>query len=268
MGSFDMATDGFEECLNFTLHYEGLYSCIRSDPGNWTGSRVGDGKLKGTKYGISAASYPDLDIANLSRERAAEIYHRDYWLKLESSCLLPCEAMVVFDALVNNGPARAKKWQTEARGSDTDPIVFIKIFSEKRLVFDRSLHRLWRKFGKGWQARILACEAKAIGMASGRVGLQQAAASARLKVLDARKNVARTGAIGGVGVAAQNAAHGNVFLSVVLIGGIVASMALLVWRASIQSARQKALESEAKTIAPTPTAVIQTPRQAASINSE
>lgn len=32
-----------------------------------------------TKWGISKRSYPDLDIAALTREQAIEIYFRDYW---------------------------------------------------------------------------------------------------------------------------------------------------------------------------------------------
>lgn len=32
-----------------------------------------------TRFGISAAAYPDLDIANLTKEEAREIYLRDYW---------------------------------------------------------------------------------------------------------------------------------------------------------------------------------------------
>ncbi|MXV35821.1 MULTISPECIES: glycosyl hydrolase 108 family protein [unclassified Saccharibacter] len=40
--------------LAFTLSYEGGYSANRADPGNWTGGRVGSGRLAGTKYGISA----------------------------------------------------------------------------------------------------------------------------------------------------------------------------------------------------------------------
>lgn len=32
-----------------------------------------------TRFGISARAYPDLNIANLTREEAREIYLRDYW---------------------------------------------------------------------------------------------------------------------------------------------------------------------------------------------
>lgn len=39
-----------------------------NDPGNWTGGEIGKGECKGTNYGISAASYPDLGAV------AAETY--------------------------------------------------------------------------------------------------------------------------------------------------------------------------------------------------
>jgi lysozyme family protein len=32
-----------------------------------------------TKFGISQRAYPNLDIRNLTVERATEIYHRDFW---------------------------------------------------------------------------------------------------------------------------------------------------------------------------------------------
>jgi lysozyme family protein len=34
-----------------------------------------------TKWGISKRSYPDLDIAGLTREQALEIYYRDWWVR-------------------------------------------------------------------------------------------------------------------------------------------------------------------------------------------
>lgn len=34
-----------------------------------------------TNYGISKSSYPQLDIKNLTRSEAIDIYHKDYWLK-------------------------------------------------------------------------------------------------------------------------------------------------------------------------------------------
>ena len=56
-----------------------------------------------TKYGISQRAYPDLDIANLSREKAAELYRRDYWDRAKCGKFPPVIAMILMDAAVNAG---------------------------------------------------------------------------------------------------------------------------------------------------------------------
>ena len=55
----------FDEAFRRLIGHEGGYSTDRRDPGNWTGGKVGVGVLKGTKYGIAANTYPNLDIKNL-----------------------------------------------------------------------------------------------------------------------------------------------------------------------------------------------------------
>lgn len=62
---------------------EGAYQCLKADSGNWTGGKVGVGKLKGTKYGIAAASYPKENIKALTLEKAALYYERDYFIPLK-----------------------------------------------------------------------------------------------------------------------------------------------------------------------------------------
>ena len=54
--------------------HEGAFQKSTDDPGNWTPS----GELKGTKWGISAHSFPDEDIEGLTLNRAEEIY-REHW---------------------------------------------------------------------------------------------------------------------------------------------------------------------------------------------
>lgn len=61
-----------------------------------------------TKYGISKRQYPDLDIPNLTLEKAKLIYERDYWNKMRLSLLESTKIMVeIFDFGVNAGPKRA-----------------------------------------------------------------------------------------------------------------------------------------------------------------
>jgi lysozyme family protein len=56
-----------------------------------------------TKWGISHRGHPDVDIANLSREGAVEIYYRDYWLQVRGDSLPLEVAAVLFDGVVNSG---------------------------------------------------------------------------------------------------------------------------------------------------------------------
>ena len=79
------------------------------DPGNWTGGNIGIGALTGSKYGISAASYPHLDIEDLTEDQAFAIYWRDYWTPIRGDSLTPAIALVVFDFAINSGVSCAVK---------------------------------------------------------------------------------------------------------------------------------------------------------------
>ena len=85
------------------LGQEGGYQCMRDDPGNWTGRAVGAGVLRGTKFGISAASYPTLDIAGLTAAAAAAIYRMDYWNRIAGDDLPAAIGLLLFDCAVNQG---------------------------------------------------------------------------------------------------------------------------------------------------------------------
>jgi lysozyme family protein len=69
------SAERLELCLPYIFAGEGGYTKNAKDPGNWTGGKVGKGILKGTKYGIAAASFPNLDIANLTKEQAAVVQY-------------------------------------------------------------------------------------------------------------------------------------------------------------------------------------------------
>ncbi len=97
----------FTSAVSLVLAHEGGFQAAHDDPGNWTGGKVGAGTLKGTKYGISAAQYPALDIANLSADDAAAIYRRDWWERLGLARLPAPLATKLLDAAVNIGPEAA-----------------------------------------------------------------------------------------------------------------------------------------------------------------
>lgn len=82
----------FEPAIEKVLKHEGGFQKGIHDPGNWIGGRAvmeqylqtSDesllANLRGTNFGISAMSYPNEDIENLTVDRAKEIYERDFWL--------------------------------------------------------------------------------------------------------------------------------------------------------------------------------------------
>ena len=59
----------FVRAVAIVFLHEGGYSNNPADPGGET------------KFGISRRSYPDLDIISLTRDEAAGIYYRDWWVK-------------------------------------------------------------------------------------------------------------------------------------------------------------------------------------------
>ena len=86
----------FNKAVEIVLSHEAGYVNDPDDPGGET------------KFGISKKAYPDLDIQNLTRDDAIEIYYRDWWLKYRY-CELRDDQLAgkVFDLSVNMGPAAA-----------------------------------------------------------------------------------------------------------------------------------------------------------------
>ena len=175
----------FEQAFARLVDFEGGFCNERADSGNWTGGAVGCGQLRGTKYGISAAAYPEDDIANLTLDAAAAIYRRDYWSRVQGDDLSPSLALLVFDAAVNNGTDRAARWLQEAVGAEVDgwvgPETLAAVkhteaeqggtaicaeFMAQRLVFMASLPT-WHTFGLGWARRLSLLPFQAITMNAG-----------------------------------------------------------------------------------------------------
>lgn len=168
----------FEKGLSFLLRpdIEGGMSTDPDDPGNWTGGAKGVGELKGTKYGISAASYPDIDIKALTPETAGVIYQKDYWAVCKCGELPSPLAIVVFDSAVNQGTNAAVRLLQEALGVTVDGVIgpqTIKAAQSAKLqqslpylVAARALRYATTKnvgkYGKGWFRRLAACHQAAL----------------------------------------------------------------------------------------------------------
>jgi|GEM_PF-616941 len=166
------------ECISFTLQFEGGYDANPRDRGNWTTGVIGQGELKGTKYGIAAHVYPHLDIKNLTKEEAIAIYRRDYWPKVAGDSQPEGVNLVAWDICVNSGSSRATAIQGKALGTAVRSATGLATLAQRtpdkpgqvkkmcalRASFYRSLSS-FDTFGKGWLRRNAACEVKGVSMA-------------------------------------------------------------------------------------------------------
>jgi len=146
----------FDEAFRRLIGHEGGYTTDRRDAGNWTGGKVGVGELKGTKYGIAANTYPNLDIK------------KDWWDKLGGNGLHSAITFQLWDFAINAGKSRAIKELQQVAGVTADGIIGPKTIeavngldlndvllslTAERLKFYTSLGT-WSTYGKGWTNRV------------------------------------------------------------------------------------------------------------------
>lgn len=158
----------FDQAFDRLIKHEGEFTDDPKDPGNWTGGRVNIGQLKGTKYGIAANTYGDLDIVNLTLEQAKAIYHRDWWLKAGADQLDAAIVFQLWDFAINAGMGTAvRALQRAVRVADDGSIGPLTIravramsttdvlmrLTAQRLRFYTSLST-WLTYGKGWTNRV------------------------------------------------------------------------------------------------------------------
>lgn len=218
-----MPSPKFRACHAITQKHEGGYSTNRADPGNWTGGKVGKGELKGTKAGIAAASYPNLDIKNLTAAQIEQIYEREYWNVVRGDELPVGVDLSTYDYGVNSGNSRAIKTLQKVAGAAQDgkvgratlaavrakkAIVVIQGINDSRLGFLQGL-AIWKTFGKGWGARVGDVRARALLMAGAAIADLHAVAvnDNKLAKADDKKGAGAIAAGAGTG---SGAAAGSV----------------------------------------------------------
>lgn len=146
----------FDVAIDRLLGNEGGYTTGEGDPGGET------------KWGISKRSYPDLDIQNLTREAAIEIYRRDFWTPLNEASLPDLIGFQVLDFAVNSGCHTAAQYLQRAVGAKEDgaigdgtlelakampPAVLLITYVALRLSYMTNLKN-WPTAGAGWARRI------------------------------------------------------------------------------------------------------------------
>ena len=146
----------FDEIFDRLIGHEGGYVNDPNDPGGET------------NWGISKRSYPNVDIKNLTRDQAKEIYRRDFWNRINGEKLYDGVAFQVVDFAVNSGIDTAVRGLQRAVGaaddghwgpasqaaadkmSEADQIMRL---NAERLEFMTRLTN-WKFYGAGWARRI------------------------------------------------------------------------------------------------------------------
>jgi lysozyme family protein len=167
-----MIASTFDTVFDILETYEGdTLDMSPADNGNWTGGKAGLGRLLGSRWGLSSAQYPGLDLTTLTRDAAKAVYMRDYWKIIRGDDLPPPLALLVFDAAVNNGVPRAVRWLQALLGIKQDGIIgeitlgevrkrmgaaslpLMSAFQTQRMRFMTNL-AAWSTDGHAWSARL------------------------------------------------------------------------------------------------------------------
>lgn len=151
----------FLKAIEFTLPWEtgrDRNGKIRQD-GGYTNDPADPGGE--TKWGISKKSYPDVDIKNLTIDKAIEIYKRDYYdsyRNRKSSPLILDDmplpyAVAVFDSGVNCGVNRTYGWHLIAIKTK-DPVKTLLGLRDARYTDLKASNSAFNKYYKGWISRL------------------------------------------------------------------------------------------------------------------
>jgi lysozyme family protein len=131
----------FEDAFRTTLRYEGGY--VENDAGKGP-----------SKFGINKAANPDVDVKNLTKDQARELYKKRYWDAIGGDSLAakdPALAKVAFDTAVNMGVGKAKQLVEQSQG---DPNA---ILAMRQQHYDKLIENDPKKFSPykaGWQSRL------------------------------------------------------------------------------------------------------------------
>lgn len=145
----------FDAAFAIVVGVEGGYANDPADPGGET------------KYGISKRAYPNEDIANLTLERAKELYQRDYWTPIKGGVLPWPFVLFVFDAAVNQGVEPAIKMAQRAFDIPQDGLIGPRTIEAAQnatpwhvarfMAFRAQRYastRNYDKYGAGWMTRL------------------------------------------------------------------------------------------------------------------
>jgi lysozyme family protein len=153
----------FDSAVEFVLSHEGGLVNDVHDPGGLT------------RYGISQRAYPDLDIRNLTKDDAMQIYRTDYWDRCRCDELPAGLAILLFDSAVNQGPTAAIRMLQQALRVSADGVIGPVTLAAAqgatkaticeyvaRRANTYGLNPNFTRYGLGWSRRLAACHQLAL----------------------------------------------------------------------------------------------------------
>lgn len=158
----------FNNAFERVVGHEGGFQNDPADRGNWTTGVIGQGLNRGTKFGISAMSYPDLEIRSLTVDQARAIYKRDFWDRAKADQYDFAIAFQLFDMAVNHGNGNAiRMLQRAVKVADDGQIgpaslAAIKAMNVNDVIMRLNAERLrffaklstFSRYGAGWVNRV------------------------------------------------------------------------------------------------------------------
>jgi len=135
-------TDAFERAVNFVLNIEGE-------------QYVADDAGKGpSKFGILQSANKGVNVKDLTKDQAKEIYRKNYWNAIDGDELAkrdPRLALVAFDTAVNHGQDTAKKLLTQA---DNNPDKVLQLRNDFYTNLIQKDPKRYDQYSKGWTNRL------------------------------------------------------------------------------------------------------------------
>jgi lysozyme family protein len=156
----ESSKEKFERAMKFVRVVEGGKFNHPNDPGGFT------------NMGLTQRDYPKLDLKNLTREQADNIFYKDYWAKSAANKLPFPVYIPYFDSVVNTGVGRANRIlqksvkvkqdgivgpvTLKAVKNHTDHQVLSLLVADNKQAFYESLvkrNKKFKSFIRGWTRR-------------------------------------------------------------------------------------------------------------------
>jgi len=158
-------SDRFEICHPITAAWEGGWSNHKADPGGKT--MLGITEVRWHQW-QDARGEKRTPVRNVTMAQALKFYRSEFWEASGAARLAPGVDLAVYDASVNSGVSRGRKWLAGAIGSENHAET-VKRICRARLSFMQLL-KIWKTFGKGWGRRVADIEVKGVAMALAFMG--------------------------------------------------------------------------------------------------